>query len=218
MSSRTILLAGLAALLVGVAGCSATLAWGNSSSGPDGGMLGGGMMANGMMSGGMMAEPMMVWRQGSGAVSAPRTAAQLGLETVQGRGWTWLTVDEVHIFPTFYEVEFNDRHALKGPELYVSRSSGAVGPEMGPNMMWDSQYGMGTECSSTLSEAQARAMVTAPDGLSLGDGEHHHGYWEFELKRGNSVVNQVNVSECNQGIINEQMWQPDMEGTYAPNG
>lgn len=212
MSSRTVLIAGLATLVVGLAGCAATVAWGNASSASQGGMMGGGVMS------GMMAEPMMIWRQGSGAVSSPQTAATLALETVQGRGWTWLTLDEVHIFPTFYEVEFTDRHALKGPEIYVSRSSGAAGPEMGPNMMWDSQYGMGAACSSTLGEARARSRVAAPPGLSLGDGEHHHGYWEFELNRGSTVVNQINVSECSQGIINEQMWQPDMEGTFAPHG
>src|SRR2546422_4852820 len=164
MRTRIVLFAGLAALVVGLAGCGATIAWGNASSASQGGgMMGGGMMGSGMMSG-MMAEPMMVWRQGSGAASSPQEAARLGLATVQERGWTWLTLDEVHIFPTFYEVEFNDRHALKGPEIYVSRSSGAAGPEMGPNMMWDTQYGVGAACSSTMSEGLARSKITAPAG------------------------------------------------------
>ena len=198
MRSRLLLFGGLAALLVGLAGCSASIA---------------------MMGGGMMAAPMMVWRQGSGPVSSPQDAAGLGLDTVHQRGWTWLTLDEVHIFPAFYEVEFNDRHGFKGPEVYVSRTSGVVGPEMGPNMMWDSQYGMGQACSSSLTEDQARALIPSQGGLSLGDGERHHGYWEFELKRGNRVVNQTNVSECSgHTVINEQTWQPDMEGTYAPHG
>jgi hypothetical protein len=172
-----------------------------------------------MMIGGMMGEPMMIWHQGSGPVATPEEAARLALDTVHGRGWTWLTLDEVHIFPSFYEVEFNDRHNFKGPEIYVSRSSGAVGPEMGPNMMWDSQYGMGPTCSSSLTEDQARALITTPGGLSVGDGEPHHGYWEFELKRGAAVVNQINVSECaSHSVVNEQAWQPDMQGTYAPHG
>lgn len=206
MRSRLLLFAGVAALLVGLAGCSASIVWSTANSA-------------GMMGGGMIAQPMMVWRNGSGAVSSPQEAARLGLETVHQRGWTWLTLDEVHIFPAFYEVEFNDRHDFKGPEIYVSRSSGAVGPEMGPNMMWDSQYGLGQACSSSLTEDQARALVTAGGGLSVGAGERHHGYWEFELKRGNTVINQVNVSECaGHSVINEQAWQPDMQGTYAPHG
>jgi hypothetical protein len=208
--SRLLLFTGLASLLLGLAGCSASIAWSTANSA--------GMMAGGMMGGGMNAQPLMVWRNGTGAVSSPQEAARLGLETVHQRGWTWLTLDEVHIFPAFYEVEFNDRHDFKGPEIYVSRSSGAVGPEMGPNMMWDSQYGMGATCSS-LTEDQARALVTGQGGLAVGDGERHHGYWEFELKRGNTVVNQVNVSECaGHSVINEQAWQPDMQGTYAPHG
>ena len=111
------------------------------------------------------------------------------------------------------------RHGFKGPEIYVSRSSGAVGPEMGPNMMWDSQYGMGSTCSSSLTQDQARALITTPGGLSVGDGEPHLAYWEFELKRGAAVVNQINVSECaGHTVVNEQAWQPDMQGTYAPHG
>ena len=215
--SRLVLVAGLAALIVGLAGCSAAIAWNTARSG---GMMTGGMMTGDMMmGGGMMAEPMMVWQQGSGPVYTPQEAAGVALDTVHGRGWTWLTLDEVHIFPAFYEVEFNDRHGLKGPEIYVSRSSGAVGPEMGPNMMWDSQYGMGPACSSGLTEDQARALITSPGGLSIGDGEHHHGYWEFELTRGGAAANQINVSECApHSVVNEQAWQPDMQGTYAPHG
>jgi hypothetical protein len=213
--SRLVLVAGLAAVIVGLAGCSAAIAWNTARSG---GMMSGDMMSGGMMSGGMMAEPMMIWHQGSGPVSTPEEAARLALDTVHGRGWTWLTLDEVHIFPSFYEVEFNDRHNFKGPEIYVSRSSGAVGPEMGPNMMWDSQYGMGSTCSSSLTEDQARALITTPGGLAVGDGERHHGYWEFELKRGAAVVNQINVGECAaHSVVNEQAWQPDMQA-YAPHG
>jgi len=213
--------------MVGLAGCSAAVVWGTADSESQGGMMGGttmgsgmmgGGMMGGMMGGGMMSEPMMVWRVGSGPVSSPQDAARLASETVQTRGWTWLTLDEVHIFPAFYEVEFNDRDGFKGPELYVNRSSGAAGPEMGPNMMWDSQYGMGSTCSSSLSEGAAGSLITTPAGLSLGDADRHHGYWEFELKRGNKVISQINISDCRHSVIDERMWQPDMEGTYAPNG
>jgi len=54
MSSRMLLFAGLAALVVGLAGCGATVAWGVANSAPQGGMMGGGMMGGGMMGGGMM--------------------------------------------------------------------------------------------------------------------------------------------------------------------
>jgi len=97
--------------------------------------------------------------------------------------------------------------------------TGAVYPEMGPNLMWDTRYGMmGAACGRAPSEAQARARVAPPAGLSLGDSERHHGYWEFELKRGGQVVNQVNVEDCGSSIIYEEAWQSDMQGTYAPNG
>ncbi len=209
-----LLFAGLAALVVGLAGCGATVAWGVANSAPQGGMMGGGMMGGGMMGGSTM-----VWSQGAGPVSRPQDALPAALATVRGHGWDWLTVDEVHIFPAFYEVEFNDRAGFKGPEVYVNRSSGDVGPEMGPNMMWDSQYGMmGATCATPRAESDARALAAKATSLALGDGEQHHGYWEFELKKGGSVVNQINVQDCTGAVINEQMWQPDVQGTYAPSG
>lgn len=170
-----------------------------------------------------MPEPMVVWRPGSGAIADPAAAAAAALTAIRDRGWTWLAVDEVHIFSSFFEVETNDRGGLKGPELYVNRSSGDVGPEMGPNTSWDTQYGSGS-CAQRLSQQTAAAIARTAvqrsfgGALALGDAEQHHGYWEFELKRNGTVVNQINVNECSRQTVAPQMWQPDMIGTYAPNG
>ncbi len=221
MSNRVLLFAGLAALVVGLAGCGASLALATANSASHGGMMGSGMMGANMGSGMLpsMAEPMMVWTQGAGPVSRPQDALPAALAAVRGRGWDWLTVDEVHIFPTFYEVEFNDRAGFKGPEVYVNRLTGDAGPEMGPNMMWDSWYGMmGASCASPRAESDARALAARAASVALGDGEQHHGYWEFELKKDGAVVNQINIQGCTGAVINEQMWQPDMQGTYAPSG
>ena len=157
-------------------------------------------------------------------MAAPPDAAKLALAVVSGRGWDWLTVDEVHVFPDFYEVETDDRGGYKGTEIYVSRQTGAVGPEMGPNLMWDNSYGMGGGCGSSLDEATARQTADAylsqqgQQGIALGDAEQHHGYWEFELRRGSAVVNQINVNDCTRAVIDERMWQPDMQSSYVPNG
>jgi len=166
-----------------------------------------------------MAEPMMIWQGGRGPVASPQIAGQAAIAAVRHQGWDWLTLDEVHIFPAFFEVELDDRGGFKGPEVYVNRATGDAGPEMGPNMMWDTRYGMmGATCKQSPSETQARARVAPPAALSLGDGERHRGYWEFELKRDGQVVNQVNVVDCGSGVVFEAAWQPDMQGTYAPNG
>jgi len=218
---KPLAMAAQAALVLVLAGCGASsLADGMMGGGmTGGGMMGGGMMGSGMMRDGSLTQPMMVWRQGTGRVGTPEVAAQAALTAVRAQGWDWLTVDEVHIFSTFYEVEFNDRAAYKGPEVYVNRSSGDMGPEMGPNMMWDTEYGMmGTRCATPRAESDARALAAKASPLALGDGERHHGYWEFELKQGGAVVNQINVQDCTGAVVNEQMWQPNMEGTDAPNG
>ena len=216
MTNRGVLFAGLAALVVGLVGFGALAGQTVGATGA-GGRIGDSMMGGaGMMAGtSMMEQPMMVWQSGEGPITSPKPAAASALEAVQARGWSWLGVDEVHAFPAFYEVEFNDRNGYKGPEIYVSRSSGAVGPEMGPNMMWDTMYGMGRPCSANLSEARGRQLAQASTSASLGDAERHHGYWEFELKRQGVVVNQINVQDCTGQVTNEQMWQPDMEASAS---
>jgi hypothetical protein len=217
VTNRALLFAGLAAIVVGLAGFGVVAGQAAGMMGTADMMSGSGMMSGGgmMAGGGMTEQPMMVWQRGDGPLASPQSAAASALRAVRAKGWSWLSVDEVHIFPSFYEVEFNDRDGYKGPEVYVNRNSGAVGPEMGPNMMWDSTYGMGGACSATLPEAQARQSARSGTSLALGDAERHHGYWEFELKRGDRVVNQINVQDCTHQIIDEQMWQPDMGGTSA---
>src|SRR5438132_12025463 len=96
MSNRVLLFAGLAALVVGLAGCGVAVAWGAANT-PQARMMGGTMMGGGMMGSGM-AEPMMVWTQGAGPVSRPQDALPAAIAAVRGRGWDWLTVDEVQIF------------------------------------------------------------------------------------------------------------------------
>ena len=169
-------------------------------------------------------QPVTVWQSGSAPVNSAATAAKLAVAVVQKRGWTSLSFDEVHIFPDWFEVEFNDSDGLKGPEIYVNAKSGNIGPEQGPNSGWDTVYGK-SSCTTGLSEATARQLAqtalgahSSAAGETLGDSEHHHGYWEFELVRQGQVVNQLNVNECTQQAVFEDLWQPDMIGIYAPNG
>src|SRR5439155_19906848 len=62
--SRLILVAGLVAVIVVLAGCSAAIAWITARTG--------GMMSDGMMmGGGMIAEPMMIWSLGWGPDATP---------------------------------------------------------------------------------------------------------------------------------------------------
>jgi hypothetical protein len=175
-----------------------------------------------------LAQPITVWQKGTGPVNSAAQAAKLALAVVSKRGWTSLTLDEVHIFPDWFEVETNDSDGLKGPEIYVNNKTGNIGPEQGPNNGWDTVYGHG-QCTTDLSAADARqiaqnALATdqttgaAAASETLGDSEQHHGYWEFELQRQGKVVNQMNVNNCTQGTVFEDGWQPDMLGVYAPNG
>lgn len=171
-----------------------------------------------------VAQPVTVWQTGSGPVTSPAQAAQAALAVVRARGWTSLSLDEVNIFPAWFEVEFNDTGGFKGPELYVNATNGNIGPEQGPSQGWDTVYGKGnctTDLSQTVAQQVAQNALNTHSGASgetLGDAEQHHGYWEFQLERQGQVVNQLNVNDCSQQVVFEDQWQPDMAGTYTPTG
>jgi hypothetical protein len=64
-------------------------------------------------------------------------------EYLTARGYAGLEVAEVMEFErNFYAIVRESDTGIGAMELLVDRNSGIVGPEMGPNMMWNVRYGM----------------------------------------------------------------------------
>lgn len=62
---------------------------------------------------------------------------------LQARGLSNLEVAEVMAFEhNFYAIAREPDAGFGAMELLVDRETGAVGPEIGPNMMWNARYGM----------------------------------------------------------------------------
>jgi hypothetical protein len=107
-----------------------------SGSGP-GGMMGGQSYGPGMMSG---------WSQGTPGQAQPINSldeAKVAFQhTVDATGNTNLALDEVMQFQRNYYAIVKDTATGQGAfELLANPQTGAVYPEMGPNMMWNTQYG-----------------------------------------------------------------------------
>ena len=91
------------------------------------------------------------WHTESWGDGSPNSAGDLTLEEarhaveayLQARGLSHLEVAEVMAFEhDFYAIAQEPDTGFGAMELLVDRETGAVGPEMGPNMMWNARYGM----------------------------------------------------------------------------
>lgn len=161
-----LLIAGVAALVVGIVGLAVVAPAGAASPGAwggwgftTGGMMGpSGRMGPGAMGGmGAMMDPEMM---GSGMLGGmgtmmggplAATARPLGIEdaartaerAVQSLGNPDLAFDEVHSFAYNFSVPVYEKSTgAFAFELVIDRFTGATMPEMGPTMVWNTKYGM----------------------------------------------------------------------------
>ena len=170
-----------------------------------GGMMGPGMMGPGMMGPGMM---------GGGGNYNPNPQAKSitidqAADAVQGYLNAYggkLVLTEVMEFAwNFYaEVEEKDSgiHAM---ELLIDKNTGWVYPEMGPNMMWNTKYGMmgswyGTPTANmTVSAEQAKAIAQRYldanlPGFTVADAETFYSYYTLHTLNNGQVDGMLSVN------------------------
>lgn len=87
-------------------------------------------------------------------------------------GYSNLAVDEVMEFTqNFYAIVKETDTGTGAMELLVDKYSGVVGPEYGPNMMWNAKYGMhpagAPSCCSAGGAAATTMTVTPEEALRI---------------------------------------------------
>ncbi len=183
MKGRKLAAIGVVALLVGVlglVGAGTALAWG-----PLGGMMAGyGPGGAGPAGwGGMMAgsgQGMMGGWYGQGAANQgqPITLDQATKNVqayVDSTGNKDLAIDEVMEFQNnFYAIVKEKSTGTGAFELLVNKYTGAVFPEMGPNMMWNTKYGMHSGGANGLyggmMGGRAQGMMGGPYAVTAPTG------------------------------------------------
>jgi hypothetical protein len=114
---------------------------------------------------------------GSGTADIP--AARLTIDEAQeaieqyiaSSGYSDLEVAEVMEFEqNFYAIVRESDTAIGAMELLVDKWTGAVGPEMGPNMMWNGRYGMharGPRGQGMMSGASETNTIPPEEALEI---------------------------------------------------
>lgn len=202
-----------------------------------GGMMGGGMMGGGMMGGfglgpsrtitptvpfgnrwgqGMMGGGMMGgWGYGGGSVPSAITfdqAVQRMQDYVTALGNTDLKLVQVEEYGlNFYGVVREKTSGANAFQLIANKTNGAVYPEMGPNMMWNTKYSpmawmMGgywfgaPSTVMTVAVDQARAKATEFLHLNLpgtaleNSTDTFYGYYNIDVLKDGKPIGMLSVN------------------------
>jgi hypothetical protein len=193
--------------------------WGNGSGGMWGTCDPNTMMGNGGMmgSGGMM---------GGATTGTPLTLdqAQQSVQRYLDRyGDKNLVIDEVMEFQKNFYALVKDRSTGHGAvELLVNKYTGAVFPEYGPAMMWNTQYGMMGSMmgyqrpggAMTVSPVQAARIATQwlrqnQPGTTTEMPEQFPGYYTVHILRNGQVTGMLSVNG-----YSGQVWYHTWHGAF----
>lgn len=121
-----------------------------------------------------------------------------------GFGLSNLEIAELMEFEyNFYAIVRERDTGIGAMELLVDKWTGAVGPEMGPNMMWNSKYGMHTRMmggpvTNTLSSEEAlqiaqRWLDVYRPGEVVEDADPFYGYYTIHTQKDGQIVGMLSV-------------------------
>lgn len=206
---------------------------GNGMMGGNGiGMVGGGMMngygpGNGMMSGGMMNGDISGYGNHCGANattygenSTPITIDEAKISVEQyltKTGNNDLKIAEILQFENNFYAGIKEKSTGKYAfELLINKYTGAVVPEMGPNMMWNSKYGyMNTQETETkvseeqaLKNAQEYLDSTLP-GTKVDGADDFYGYYTMEVTKDGNIYGMLSVNSYTGAV-----WYHGWHGTF----
>ncbi len=103
-------------------------------------------------------------------------------------------------------------------ELLVNKYTGAVFPEMGPNMMWNTKYGhmnWNTSAQATVTEKQATEYAQnyldkALPGTKVGDADAFYGYYTIEVLKGGNTYGMLSVNSYTGAV-----WYHNWHGAFV---
>lgn len=160
----------------------------------------GGMMSGGNASGNMWGTMGTMGMMGSYAASSqPITLDEAGqkLATFVKGCDIGVTVGEIMPFASNYYAQLLDANGNGYAEVLVDRFTGAVYPEPGPGMMWNSRWSSNTG-TAKYDQAAAKDLATTflgtyLSGATVLDGTGFPGYFTFDFGRG-QVEGMLSVS------------------------
>jgi hypothetical protein len=139
------------------------------------------------------------------------TAKTIAQNYIAATGNPDLTVKQIEEYQANYYVQINEKSTGNGAfELLINKYTGSIYPEMGPNMMWNTKYGMmrsgilsgvygapTTTMPVTPAQATTNAqqwLTTYIPGTTTGDVTTFYGYYTIEVLNGTSTYGMLSVN------------------------
>ncbi len=155
------------------------------------------------------------------------TAKTIAQNYVASLGNPDLTVKQIEEYTANYYVQVNEKSTGNGAfQLLINKYTGSIYPEMGPNMMWNTKYGMmrggilggifGTPTTTmTVTAAQATAnaqqyLTTYLPGTTVGDVTTFYGYYNIEV-----LSNGITYGMLSVNGYTGQVWYHTWHGTFV---
>jgi len=213
-------------LLIAVAGCAPTVPPGQSPGYPysQGGVGPGWIMGPGgmMRSGGMMG--LGTPYQAGGKRITMDQATEIVNNYLQKYGNTDLKVDEIMEFQYNFYVQFSEKSTgIKAFEALIDPYTGDMYPEPGPNMMWNTKYGMMSGMMWGTPGISAPMSVTAEQagqyaqkfidgylaGAKVGEPERFYGYYTLHVLKDGQIYGMLSVNG-----YTGQVWYHSWHGQF----
>jgi len=193
------------------------------------GMMGGGMMGGYGRSGGY---GMMPW---AGAPGNSASGARLSMDQARTLAEDYaaaigsdLAITEVMEFENnFYAVLAETSTGRGAMEVLIDPYTGAVGPEPGPNMMWNEKYGhmsWGLAGANALTleearqEAQAALETQLPGSQVHEDGAEFYGYFTFDFDGPDGTIAGMLSVDAGSGAAWLHTWHGDFLEEWEAEG
>ncbi len=210
--SIIVVIAALLMGLLGTTGCirstpGPTYSYPSGGMGP-GSMMGpGGMMGSGGRPGGMMG-PGGPYRSGGTRINMDK-ATELVQNYLSTRNDPDLKASEIMEFSYNFYVMFLEKSTGIGAfEALIDPFTGDMYPETGPNMMWNTKYGMmsgmmwgynNPSTPMTITEEQAKKSTQEflngyLSGAKPGDADKFYGYYTVEIMKDNAIYGMLSVN------------------------
>jgi len=155
------------------------------------------------------------------------TAATVAQNYVASIGNPDLAVKQVEEYANNFYVQVGEKSTGTGAfELLINKYTGVVYPEMGPNMMWNTKYGMmrggilggifGTPTTTmtvTATQAATNAqqyLTTALPGTTVGDVTAFYGYYTLEVLSNGAPYGMLSVNG-----YTGQVWFHNWHGAFV---
>ncbi|GAV21839.1 hypothetical protein [Carboxydothermus pertinax] len=202
-------------LLIAIIIITGVIAYAASSTSPGylGWMMGGGF--NGMMGGYNYNSS----NSGQSSVSSTvdmNTAKTILKKYLEAIGNPNLKLAEIMEFDNHFYAEIQEIDSKKyAMELIVDKITGAVSPEMGPNMMWNTKYGhMGRMMGWAYNRTTLKNRITAEQALQLAqqyldknlpgvkavEPHEFYGYYTLHTKKDGKITGMLSVNGVNGSI------------------